>query len=655
MTDPFVCHELQHITKCLRCLCTSADGSPSQQQQLASHAWFRSSPHSDGAHSAAHLTSSESSREASFTQQQSQTALLATAHLHSQQKPALPVSPQASQQHSAARAEQLHAAVPENSDTRLQTRNAVLDGGQPLESGVAQDGSGQYSAPDAAASAPMQPQELTQTCAQTGTCKGERVATQLSDAVSVTHQQVATHLSDAVESTVTEQHALVDHLQSDTSQVQPLGSSPRQSAIHKLRSISVKHLFGIKHMTNETPAAVGPVAGQSTGVQVLDISAVPAPAVLPDRWPTSHTDRAPACRSTAGTGLLSPRRSTSLAKLRSQSLAKGPLYPQAQSAWLSPSTCQSHNNEADPAALPSLLGVSLPQTSNADMKPASVSHTYVQEKPDICTASAAPAETQSACGCHAAVDAAVDVADISLVMQDVDNASAAADALQQKEGACLTTSVRVSISTDGQRASVSLQVTDADSVGASTSQMPVTDAQHSAVKLSETPQHSSGSAQAEHQRWTAAHLPHAAAVLGDDVQLMKQQSCIPNADRPMTSQQHSQQLTEADAPVHVGFTAAADKQISAARQLEEHLQPEAEAEGNVSQPLTGNSLGRKGKSGQGFLGGFKSWLYKSRSQSVQQYLVGKHAISADCTQITVHWGHPILSSQSANMQFGSYE
>lgn len=433
-----------------------------------------------------------------------------------------------------------------------------------------------------------------------------------------------------------EQHEAADDQQSDGKSAELHGSSPRQSAIHRLRSISVKHLFGIKPSATETATQPETSMGScntsineppmsalvtaalaeqnekavrqqnaelhTIGVQGPAMSAMPIPGVTPgqDQGQAGPHDKAGACSNIAVSAQLSPRRSISLAKLRSQSLAKGSLQPHAQSS-LDVGYDQDHAHSSDSrqatlAAKPSTHSPQPHQTSNADVQhhlllPGIV---HYAGQPDVMSAAPTSVQEHQAAAC-----APVNLSDIDLGMSPEGSNVMAGDSVtdwsRTERAEVLTQPVKVSISTDGQRASMSLEVTDTQSE----MQVPLVDTQLSATNCSEK-------VQLAHQQSSAA---------GEPVELPQQLMAL--------------------ALQQAGSAAGTDQGNSAAGQYK--AQPQPEAQGSAERPLPGSSPTSTGRSSQGLLsrleGGLRSLLYRSRSQVIQQPVVGNHALSVVCISI----------------------
>ena len=491
----------------------------------------------------------------------------------------------------------------------------------------------------------------------------------------------------------------------------PLGSSPRQSAIHKLRSISVKHLFGIKPVIAENPDATlvraNGADGHSSGtVQYLAAAAVPAATVsatvpatvlatvpatmlatmsatmsatMPATMPQaaaggsaavlSNTadlmvvspDAKHAGSSTAGGAPLSPRRSISLAKLRSHSLAKqlpgNTSQPQAFTPVSKPPQSPTLNGGNTPVPT---TAVRQPQStlyppqashySSVAFRPvaAAIVHDPLQDFDAHNACVKANTVAQHAPGQQASAGHAVELTEIHVVLlQEAGSASAPALAPQLR-AECVSPrnrSVRVSISADGQRVSLSLQVTRdseaawqtvqgyaAPSHSLSCSTSPVPDAAtanaHAALATAQMRDLVQANAvQLGHQGTTASQSSWTAKVASMGVQTAHHCDMQPDqAYQPPPLYPLEESQTDL---WHVGqaprANTAEDDSLSGNSQGEQQLQTRTVTDANHLSASV--SPGKKSKSGHGLLskleGGLRSLLYKSKSQPMQQVMVSE--------------------------------
>ena len=464
----------------------------------------------------------------------------------------------------------------------------------------------------------------------------------------------------------------------------PLGSSPRQSAIHKLRSISVKHLFGIKPVIAEDPLVrANDVDGHSSGTMQDPTTAVPAvlpaatvPATVPQAAAAGSSaamsntadllvaippDAKHAGSSTTGGAPLSPRRSISLAKLRSHSLAKQLPGTTSQPQAFTPFSQPPHS--------PTLNGFSPPLPTTAVRQPQSTpqppqaSHyssavlgsaaaTMVHDPLQGFDAHSACAKTttvaQHAPGQQASAGTAVELADIDvMLLQEAGSASAPALAPQLR-AECVSPgdpSVRVSISADGQRASLSLQVTKeseaagqtmqgyagpSHSLSHSTSPVPdaATENADALLATAQMPDSMQANAvQLEHQGTTANQSSWTGKVVSMGVQTAHHHHMQPDQayQQPLLHpleepQSHLWRVGHAPQA-----NTAEDDSLSGNSQVEQQLHTGTLS--NAKHLSASVSPGKKSKSGQGLLskleGGLRSLLYKSKSQPMQQAMVSE--------------------------------
>lgn len=680
----------------------AAGVSPSQQQQLGSHPLLLDSPHSHGAHSAAHLTSSDASQATSSPHQQSTNSLLNTVHSQARRHSSVASSPsrETSQQAGDSGGHSVQAspagtirqlALSHHSEAEPDSATAV---GSLLDQETSSHSSALYSpAPDM----PMS------TCSTSDDIYMPADEHQTSTDLLHVEEHVNQHIVLEAEQ-LSKPHTIGEP---SMGQLQPQGSSPRKSAIHKLRSISVKHLFGIKALTPEAPRAAltrpGPTEGhiaELSAVLIQSSAGIAGSAqqaatttglvALPGR---DHRTTSPPEGTLAGSNAtngipLSPRRSISLAKLRTHSLAKQ--LPVLSNPTLQPQSTPSDSIHAFATHKPS-MALSAGLHLRANPEPASHNSPHAlpssvagsnqipcQDTSMYAVTTAPAASVQPMQTLQASASTAVDLADINLiVLHDSSSAPAGAsapaaapavasgavgqDLPQNVYVPVLSHAVRVSISADGQRASVTLQVADGAATAEHDTQSfaaAAADAADAGVKGLKSPsvmphcQDTFVPAGGDSQR-SHAHAASTTAlassgqpddnVRADAAQLKKLQkntaqsissSAIQSAGerhmqahQPMqrfVPQQHHAQPLPSPAGDTSAVAAAAKECATETGRLARDLSLPL-PEGASQRPFSGSSSSKKGKSGQGLLGkpegGLRSLLYKSRSHPIQQTTV----------------------------------
>ena len=675
----------------------AAGVSPIQQQQLGSHPLLLDSPHSDGAHSAAHLTSSDASQATSSPHQQSTNSLLDTVHSQGRRHSFEASSPsgETSQQAEDSGGHPVQASPAGTIRQRAPSRHseAAPDSATAVGSLLDQETSSHSSA--LYGPAPDMPMSTCSTSDDMYMPADEhQTSTDLLHVGEPVNQHTALEAEQLSKPHTTGEPSM--------GQLQPQGSSPRKSAIHKLRSISVKHLFGIKPLTPEGPTAAltrpGPTEGHIAELSTVVIQSSAGPAgsaqqaatttglvALPGR---DHRTTSPPEGTLAGSNAtnaipLSPRRSISLAKLRTHSLGKQ--LPVLSNPTQQPQSTPSVSIHAFGTHKPSMaLSAALhPRASpepaphnSPDALPSSVAGSNQIPGKDTSMYAVTPApaaSVQPMQTLQASASTAVDLADINLVvLHDASSAPAGAsapaaapavasgvvgqDLPQDVYVPVLSQAVRVSISADGQRASVTLQVAD----GAATAEhdteiFAAADAGVKGLKSPSVMPHCQDTfvPVGEDSRRSDAHAASTTAlassgqpddsVRADAAQLKKLQKKLAQsisssaiqsagehhmqANQPMQQfvpqQPHAQPLPSPAGDISAVAAAAKECATVTGRLDGDLSQPRPE--GASQQPFSCSSSSKKGKSGQGLLGklegGLRSLLYKSRSHSIQQTTV----------------------------------
>ena len=570
-------HTMQHT---LPLLCSGAEADHSHL--IESHPVALSSPASDGAHSAAHLTSSDTSREPSFSQQKS---MLVPAHSES-----------VLEQHAADSHSNSLNAGPLCPDP-----HAHLDG------------------------TPAQPH---------------------SDVADLAHAQPQPQPPSEVGHALPQPSQAQQHATHNQGQ----GSSPRQSAIYKLRSISVKHLITPKaNPTDTTPTSGRPVAGAETAQSNRDLcspetGAGKAAGALP-----LHVAGMSGSNETgnAGGALLSPRRSISLAKLRSQSLAKQPTAPHTvrQTVHATATSTAALSETPGPLIKPEAVSLRSPQRQ-ALPRPEAGPALAALTKPSVSHSADSAAEP-------------VEVTDIDVVMlpgtsepavngAGTDMHVATATLLHpvtQQQGANRLTPgahpVRVSISATDTRASLTLEVSEASWKGQASSSAVSADQRHTGHAVTAVPLHN------------GLQLDSHPAFQGPPDSTLASNGLHLAQDTDQQRQQADRQLLAVSAAALSQHPHNPADQLDDSETCNEAIASLERGQANEQllhdKKDPASSPARRGTSGQGLLGklegSLRNLLFKSRSQPVATSAVRTHDQPMTCKKQHVLRPQPHIHSR----------